>query len=210
MDVTLCIRTHTTRLYLANDLKAMCRRAFPEVPIYVCDNLDPSPLYNELFITNLCAMSSVFTTEYVLILEDDITLSPKARDAVELAIERGDLHNWYTVDTTSDVLQKSVCVPRYGYILSSAKSISYSGAVLVRTSDLRGFLSEFLLHHAELEHPNIDTNLSAYLLREHGHLHLRPGYFLQLPNIKSSITFPQSGRKYYDISETFTYIGPEV
>lgn len=210
MDVTLCIRTHTPRLYLADDLKAMCERAFPESPIYMCDNLDPSPQYSEQFIANLCAMSSLFTTEYVLIIEDDITLSPKARAAVDVAINRGDLHNWYTVDTTSDILQKSTCVPGYGYILSSAKGVSYSGSILLRTSDLLGFLSDYLLHYAELEFTNIDTNLSAYLFREHGHLHLRPGYFLQRPNIESSIIFPQSGRKYYDPSETFTYIGPEV
>lgn len=176
----------------------------------MCDNGDSSPRYSEMFVANLCAMSPLFTTEYVLIIEDDITPSPKARDAVSVALERGDLHNWYTVDTTSDILRKSTCVPGYGYILSSAKNISYSGAILLRTSDLLGFLSHYLLKYAELESPNIDLALSEHLYKEHGHLHLRPGYFLQRPNIESSIIFPQNGRKYYDPSETFTYIGPEV
>ena len=211
MDVTVYIRTHDSRLYLANDLKAMCERAFPQdVRVLLCNTGAPSPHYNEMFILELSDLVPADCSEYTLLLEDDIILSPSSHKALSVAIERGDDHNWYTVDTTSDILSKSVCVPGYGYILSSANHISYSGAILVRTKDLLTFLEEYILHRTEFEHPNFDITFSAFLLRTHGHLHLRPGHFLQRPAVVSSITFDKEGRVSYSPFETFEYTGPEV
>ncbi len=211
MDVTVCIRTHNPRLYLANRLKATCRRSFPEdTPLFICNNGEPSVRFSEIFIANLASIVTHIESQYILIIEDDIDLTSESYSAVSKALSRGDTHNWYTVDTLSDILEKSICVPGYGYILSSAKSIYYSGSVLLKVSDLKDFLEMYILNHTEFEFSNFDLKVSSFLLDRYGYLHLRPGYFSQIEGVVSSIISPGASRVVRDPSETFTYKGPKV
>ena len=211
MELTVCIRTHAQRVYLAEDLKSICDRAFPlGTSIVMCDNGVSSPLYSEQYIVNLSVIFRDVCTPYILLLEDDIYLAEDALEAVQAAISRGDSHNWYTVDTTSDILDKSAWIPKYGYILPFANHISYSGAILLKTEDLCLYLEKYILNFTEYEVTNFDVTVSAFIVERYGHLHLRPGYFLQRAGVESSIKHPQRGRIHYDPSEVFEYTGPKV
>jgi hypothetical protein len=190
-------------------LESTCSAAFG-VDIRVLNTGCASPYYSYKFAASLAKNLASDQSDYILILEDDIVLSETSVSCVKTALERMDDHNWYTVDTSSDVLKKSVLIPKFGYILTSANHISYSGAILIKADILRDFTSEYIAKITDLEFPNFDVNLSSYLLKELGHLHLRPGHFLQRAGVKSSICTSTPGRKVYDSDELFMYEGPEV
>lgn len=209
MNVSVWIRTHTQRLYIANELKATCDKIFMQSSTLLHTGCR-SRYYSQKFM--LCLESAVAScaTEYVLLLEDDMLCTPTSLRAVSEGIRRGDSHNWYSVDITSGLLQSSICVPGYGYILNRADHISFSGAILIRTDILKVFIEHYCIHALEYEYPNFDVTFSAFLLKEFGHIHIRPGHFIPDARVQSSISNDTPGR----ISDTNgvykDYRGPYV
>lgn len=137
-------------------------------------------------------------------------LTDTSVDAVREAVARGDDHNWYSVDTTTDVLDHAVHIPNFGYILSQANHISYSGAILISRDTLREYLVNYMLRVTDLQFPNFDVNLSRYLLDTQGHIHLRPGHFTQAADVESSVDPSDAGRVNHARGEIFTYLGPRT
>ena len=148
--------------------------------------------------------------KYILILEDDMLLTPTSASAIECAMRRGDRHNWYSVDITTKVLKHSIMVHDYGYILNAANHINYSGAILLEKTLLRNFLEHHLLSIVESDYPNFDVSLSSYLLRLEGHILLRPGHFIQNLNAVSTVNPSTKGRVNHKEGETFKFLGDVI
>ena len=206
LPLSVWIRTHTQRLYLANRLETMCNQTFDKHAeiLYTGD----ASLHHSLkFAVCLANRLARETEEYTLLMEDDISLTDSSFEAVSRAIERGDDHNWYTVDTTTDILSHSIYVPEYGYVLTNAQHINYSGAILVRSEILREYIDYYFTRAMELEFLNFDTNFSAYLLRSYGNILLRPGHFTQKLT-PSSVRSESAGRAERALGETYEYRGP--
>lgn len=193
MTLSIWIRTHTDRLYLAEALKTMCDHTFG-CNVEILNTGSASKYFSQKFILMLASKLSKCQSTHILILEDDIDIGPTAKEAVTIGISRRDAHNWYSVDTTTDILKHTIHVPNFGYILTQATHINYSGAVLIPLETLRNYVEYYILHISEFEYPNMDVTLSAYLLKVSGHLHLRPGHFIHKCDIKSSISPNFKGR----------------
>jgi len=206
MRLSIWIRTHSQRLYLAERLVTMCNTTFG-ISAHVLNTGDASDLHTYKFAISCAEKVSTSHSDYILMLEDDILLTPTSRGAVQTALDREDPHNWYTVDTTTNVLDCSMYVPEFGYILSSANHISYSGAVLLRRDILQDYLEVHLLSILDQEFPNFDVRISTYLLRHGGYIHLRPGHFTQ-NLVQSSVNPLTKGRVNHRHGEMFEYDGP--
>lgn len=193
MSVSVWIRTHNQRLYLAEELKAMCHRQLGEVA-HLLNSGDASVWYTEIFILGLARALQTDGSEYFLLLEDDIEIFESALSAIREGMSRGDSHNWYTVDLSTNVLEAAVLAPGFGYLLQGEHRLTFSGAILIQRDLLREFLEFYLLHYTELEFPNFDIQLSRFISGRLGHLHIRPGHFDGREGICTSIRKGESGR----------------
>ena len=208
MEIATLIRTHNQRLYLAESLKAKCVSLLGG-SVSILNTGDRSINYSQLFVLALARALSSLTAPYILVLEDDTDFCPRARIALHTAVERGDSHNWYTIDTDSGVLERATYAPKFGYLLFGEHRVPFSGAVLVRRDLLQLFVEDYMLHFTEFEFPNVDICLSLFLSRRTGHLHLRPGYFFTKYGIESSITFSVQGR-HAPAKQATRYTGADV
>ena len=206
LPLSVWIRTHTQRLYLAEQLETMCKQKFGE-RVELLDTGEASPHFSLKFAICLANRLDRPVSEYILILEDDIALTGSSFEAVAGAIHRGDNCNWYTVVTTTDILKHAIYAQGYGYILTAAKHINYSGAVLIRSEVLRGYIAQYFEEAIGLEYKNFDVNVSAYLLRNQGSILLRPGHFRQR-SVPSSVNYYSHGRATRSQCETYRYRGP--
>ena len=190
------IRTHTERLYLARQLKAKCAQAF-ECRVDILNTGPRSRQYSCLFALEAMARVDCLRTPYVLILEDDMDFdNDSAKYALSRSISREDEHLWMTVDPTSRVLECALDCGDYGYLLTAADHIYYSGAVLLQKTRLKEFLEEYARTCSSLEFRNIDIVLSRHLLRCCGHLHIQVGYFWTARHApESSVSSSEPGRK---------------
>tara|TARA_B100001121_G_C18528539_1_gene544800 strand:- start:178 stop:744 length:567 start_codon:yes stop_codon:yes gene_type:complete len=188
----------------------MCNNTFVGAEVQILNTGKASELHSYKFAVCCEERFKSLKTRYVLILEDDMLLTPASTSAIECAMMRGDSHNWYSVDTTTNVLDSSIKVHNYGYILHIANHVNYSGAILLESRLLRDFLEYHLLSIIESEYPNFDIRLSNYILRTEGHLLLRPGHFIQNSKTTSTVNPSTAGRVNHKENETFEFLGDVI
>lgn len=199
--LTIWIRTHTERLYLARQLKAKCTQAF-ECRVDILNTGPRSQQYSCLFALEAMAHVDRLRTPYVLILEDDMDFEGgSSKHALSRSISRGDEHLWMTIDPSSRILECALDCGDYGYLLTAADHIYYSGAVLLQKTRLKEFLEEYARTCSSLEFHNIDIVLSRHLLRCCRHLHIQVGYFWMARHApESSVSPSEPGRKPVDLA----------
>jgi hypothetical protein len=145
----------------------------------------------------------------VLILEDDMDFDDgSAKYAISRSISREDDHLWMTIDPASRILECALDCGEYGYLLTAANHIYYSGAVLLQKNRLKEFLEEYARTCSSLEFRNIDIFLSRHLLRFCRHLHIQVGYFWTARHApESSISSSEPGRKPVNLADLERVIG---
>lgn len=183
MSFEVWIRTHSNRLDSAFKLKGKCHSAFPDTPIHILDTGEKSKTYSEKFIMLLHRQLQSCVVPYVLLLEDDMLVRSDISDQWDKFLKGS--HCWFSVPSQA-VLDNSIKCSDTRYRLEEFQNFSYSGAILLSRTVLKGFVAHYLLDPQRVEAPNFDVNLSAYIKASLGHLTLCPGFF------GSDITIPSS------------------
>ena len=178
------IRTHNNRLDSAFKLKGVCGDVFPNDPVHILDTGDVAKTYSEKFVMLLHRRVQISNAQYILILEDDMLVSPNVRECWTGLLKGS--HCWFSVPSQA-ALDNSIKCSETHYRLEELQNFSYSGAVLISRDLLKGFVAHYLLNPQERDVPNFDVNLSAYIKRRVGHLTLCPGFFGSNTLLPSSI-----------------------
>jgi hypothetical protein len=204
------IRTFQDRLYLAEQLKQVSRIYLSE-NTYVLDTKQRSAYFSEKFV--LCMYSQLqmnITSEYILILEDDIAFTESAKASVLEKIDMGYPCLWFSVPEQRCL---DMATPQKDGVfkLLNPKVYYYSGAVLIKKQLLKEFVTEFLFSQSELEYKNFDTTLSRFLIRRYGFIDILPSYFGTRPHTESSINFENrdASRLEVNISELDPKFNPK-
>lgn len=185
MIFDVCIRTFKDRLYLAEQLKQASVKYLSR-HTFILNTKESSIHYSEKFILLLYAHMLNTTSDYILILEDDMGFTDSAKAVVEEYIHESCNCVWFSIPS-KDCLTRSNSTRGRKFRLRNPKGFYYSGAILLRSNILRNFLTYYFTHHLGFEYPNFDTRLSAYLNDIFGYINLAPSYFGTRSNIKSSI-----------------------
>ena len=143
--------------------------------------------YSQKFILQLSnALSSYEIGDFVLVLEDDAVLGPRANSHLQEFIEGGLEFLWLTIPN-SKVLKEGI---PYGKGVSKYKAdvLNYSGAVWFSKDFLKDFITHYCLHHLDLQEVTFDLSLSAFVSRRYeGYIPFKEGLFATDHSLSSSV-----------------------
>lgn len=179
------IRSFEGRLREAQTLKTSCEQAF-NVPVSILNTKEANCKFSEKFIYLLYSTLLNTKSSHVLILEDDMIFSTKAYSHLKVCCESNRSHMWYSVPSRR-VLTACIQVSKFELMLCDFNNLHYSGAILIRTKLLRAFVEFYLLNILDFEFRNFDVNLSLFLKKEIGAIHISPYFFATNPLIQSSL-----------------------
>jgi hypothetical protein len=178
------IRTFQDRLYLAEQLKQVSRIYLSE-NTYVLDTKQRSAYFSEKFV--LCMYSHLqmnITSEYILILEDDIAFTESAKASVLEKIDMGYPCLWFSVPEQRCL---DMATPQKDGVFKLLNPKVY------------------------YYYKNFDTTLSRFLIRRYGFIDILPSYFGTRPHTESSINFENrdASRLEVNISELDPKFNPK-
>lgn len=212
MTFEIWIRTHTERLPFAYDLKQRCEQLFG-VQAKLIHTGDAAKTYSIKYVIKASDQLNDNTSEYILMLEDDMLFSHKANGIVRKIVhENKRSHTWFSVPNMN-ILHICTKISEDMYILTGVDTFWYSGAILIKKDLLKKYLTFYLLNVMSLDTLAFDLSLSSFIIKENSHLILTPSYFASDPKIETSISDTQLGRvvqnieildPLYDYNSTFT------
>ena len=181
----ILIRTHDARLYLSEQLKSSCiRHIHPKVQIL--NTGVAHKRYSEKFHRHLHNFYMGSDCRYVLILEDDMTFSEGAKSVIIQAMALGLSHVWFSIPSL-EVFQYAHPMCKGFKRLHIKDTLSYSGAILLRSDLLKEYLEHYFFKFLELDDQEFDLNLSRYLSCKLQHLVIREGVFGTDLKVESSL-----------------------
>lgn len=189
------IRSFEERSKEAKTLQTSCEQAF-NVPVHILDTKVANYKFSEKFIYLMYSVLMDTKSPYILILEDDMVFSKYAIEHLRLSCKSNRTHMWYSIPNKK-VLDACIQASKLEFLLCEFNNLYYSGAILIKTSILRDFVEFYILNVLELEFRNFDINLSLFLKKEIGVIHICPYFFATNPSIQSSLenaSFRTKGR----------------
>lgn len=192
MDFTILIRTFTDRFSYATRLKTICDLYLnARGGCTLVNTQDQKEFYSQAFCVCLASILPSVKTKYILILEDDMLISNKVNPYLQ-NIMRFDIPCvWLSIFNERMFNSSSVLNSSLRYLKTNGTGIHYSGAILLKTSFLKDYLSFYFLNHLALEETTFDVSFSKYLEKELGFIPLKEGFFATSQDIPSSL----QGRK---------------
>lgn len=186
MRFDVCIRTFKDRLYLAEQLKQASVKYLSRHTL-ILNTEERSTHFSEKFIILLYAHMLSTTSDYILILEDDMGFVESAKTVVEKHIRDNCNCIWFSIPSEK-CLTRSNSGRNGKFRLLNPKGFYYSGAILLRSDVLREFIAHYFTKRLDFEFSNFDVQLSTYLNDVFGYISLVPSYFGTRPNIESSLS----------------------
>lgn len=219
-QLEICIRTFDARSALAEQLQRVCINVF-HTNVHLLNTKASDGRYSEKFIFLLYNILQSSTSNYFLILEDDMIFTEDAFETLNTILAQKYSHMWFSV-AHKHILDASIRISNSTYLLSNCRHIHYSGAVLVHREMLKRFIEAYLFNFQELEFRNFDVNISKFINLTSGYLILRPNVFASNPSIPSALdsaSFEIQGRSFqnkssldpcFEFSKAHSYFGKVI